>query len=159
MEKRDQDIAALNAKLEQDKTKLNEDSQAALDDLRRTMLLVGLGTFTALLFGGYLLVWLGLVPLKRLSDAVSRVSARDFRLAVNDAKMPYELKPIVERLKQTLELLKRAFAREKQAAADISHELRTPRGPDDDSRKSACAAAAPRNIAKCSKIAAKAATR
>jgi signal transduction histidine kinase len=40
--------------------------------------------------------------------------------------MPSELRPIVERLTQTLDLLKRAFAREKQAAADISHELRTP---------------------------------
>jgi signal transduction histidine kinase len=90
------------------------------------MLWVGLGTFAALFLGGYFLVWLGLVPLKRLSDAVSRVSARDFRLELDDRKMPHELKPIVERLRQTLDLLKRAFAREKQAAADISHELRTP---------------------------------
>src|SRR5207302_3466720 len=36
------------------------------------------------------------------------------------------LSPIAERLAETLEQLKRAFAREKQATADISHELRTP---------------------------------
>src|SRR6202043_1854210 len=35
-------------------------------------------------------------------------------------------KPIVRRLSETLAMLKRAFAREKQATADISHELRTP---------------------------------
>jgi signal transduction histidine kinase len=40
--------------------------------------------------------------------------------------LPSELDPIAKRLTETLELLKRAFAREKQAAADISHELRTP---------------------------------
>ena len=40
--------------------------------------------------------------------------------------MPGELQPITRRLIETLEMLKRAFAREKQATADISHELRTP---------------------------------
>jgi two-component system, OmpR family, heavy metal sensor histidine kinase CusS len=45
---------------------------------------------------------------------------------VDDHQLPSELQPIATRLKQTLELLQRAFAREKQAAADISHELRTP---------------------------------
>jgi two-component system, OmpR family, heavy metal sensor histidine kinase CusS len=40
--------------------------------------------------------------------------------------LPGELKPIVHQLKEMLVMLKRAFAREKQATADISHELRTP---------------------------------
>jgi signal transduction histidine kinase len=124
--KRDRDVDALNAGLDRDLARLNDDSQAALADLQRTVLWVAFGTFAALVLGGYLLVWLGLIPLKRLSVAVSRVSARDFRLEIDDRKMPRELQPIVARLKQTLDLLKRAFAREKQAAADISHELRTP---------------------------------
>jgi signal transduction histidine kinase len=64
--------------------------------------------------------------LQRLSEAVSLVSAKDFRLPFDEPKLPAELRPIVERLTETLNLLKRAFAREKQAAADISHELRTP---------------------------------
>jgi signal transduction histidine kinase len=64
--------------------------------------------------------------LRRLSYAVSRVSVKDFRLPLDDRPLPLELRPIVERLTNTLDLLKRAFAREKQAAADISHELRTP---------------------------------
>jgi signal transduction histidine kinase len=76
--------------------------------------------------GGWVLVGLGLAPLRRLSDAVSRVSERDFRLSVDAARLPRELRTIHDRLTQTLDLLRRAFAREKQAAADISHELRTP---------------------------------
>src|SRR5262249_44714343 len=72
------------------------------------------------------LVRLGLLPLQRLSVAVSRVSEKDFRLQFDQRRLPGELTPIVVRLTQTLDLLKRAFAREKQAAADISHELRTP---------------------------------
>src|SRR5262249_34955461 len=70
--------------------------------------------------------WLGLLPLRRLSYAVSRVSPKDFRLPFDEPHLPGELRPIVDHLNQTLEMLKRAFAREKQAAADISHELRTP---------------------------------
>src|SRR5262249_37851538 len=68
----------------------------------------------------------GLAPLQKLPDAVSQVSAKDFRLPLEKAKMPTELRPIAGRLEETLDLLKRAFAREKHAAADISDELRTP---------------------------------
>ena len=41
-------------------------------------------------------------------------------------KLPTELVPIRERLEHTLADLRKAFDREKQASADISHELRTP---------------------------------
>jgi signal transduction histidine kinase len=69
---------------------------------------------------------LGLRPVHQLSDAVSRVSPRDFRLPLEEADLPVELQPIAQRLVGALDMLKRAFAREKQATADISHELRTP---------------------------------
>jgi signal transduction histidine kinase len=61
-----------------------------------------------------------------LSDAVSRVSEKDFKLPHDGHGLSDELLPIHSRLTQTLELLQRAFSREKQAVADISHELRTP---------------------------------
>ena len=80
----------------------------------------------AVAVGGFWLVPLALSPLRRLSEAVSRVSTRDFRLQFDEPHLPRELNPIVDRLTQTLDMLQRAFAREKQAAADISHELRTP---------------------------------
>jgi signal transduction histidine kinase len=98
----------------------------SLGGLRLRLLLIGLATFAATAAGGLWLVRLGLLPLQRLSVAVSRVSEKDFRLQFDNPRLPGELTPIVERLKQTLDQLKRAFAREKQAAADISHELRTP---------------------------------
>ncbi len=87
---------------------------------------MGALTFAAAALGCYGLVRLGLSPLRRVSDAVSRVSEKDFRLQVDQRRMPSELKPIVRRVSETLEMLKRAFEREKQATADISHELRTP---------------------------------
>jgi heavy metal sensor kinase len=127
-----------------DTSKLDEslrNSQKALDDdfarlktgtrddlvaLREILLYIGLATLVACMGGGFWLIRLGLAPLRRLSEAVSRVSERDFRIALDASHLPPELRPILHRLNVTLDQLRRAFAREKQAAADISHELRTP---------------------------------
>ncbi len=105
---------------------LAEMTQQELDDLRRQLGWIALATFFSILIGSFLLITLGLAPLSRLSDAVSRVTTRDFRLRIDPEKLPKELMPIAGRLSETLEELGKAFAREKQAAADISHELRTP---------------------------------
>jgi heavy metal sensor kinase len=123
---RDRAIAALGQDLDHALADLGERSAATLASLRNRLLWIGLATFASAMAGGYLLIGLGLVPLRRLSDAVSRVSEKDFHLQVEASEMPSELRPIRDRLAQTLALLERAFAREKQAAADISHELRTP---------------------------------
>jgi heavy metal sensor kinase len=123
---RDRKVEALRNQLERDLANLNEDSRTTLSTLRDRLLMIDLATFAATVVGGVWLVRLGLSPLQRLSEAVSRVSAKDFRLPFDEPRLPRELRPIVDRLTQTLELLKRTFAREKQAAADISHELRTP---------------------------------
>lgn len=124
--RRDEQLAELRAGLAQDLDDLEKESAATLASLRHRLLTVSLGTFAAAVLGGCWLVGLGLSPLRRLSDAVSRVSEKDFRLPFEEKRLASELSPIVERLTQTLEQLKRAFLREKQAAADISHELRTP---------------------------------
>lgn len=105
---------------------LDEDTRAALAGLRTRLLWICAGTFAGIFAGGFLLIRLGLAPLARLSEAVSEVSEKDFRLKVDQAALPAELQPIAARLSQTLSQLQQAFAREKQAAADISHELRTP---------------------------------
>jgi heavy metal sensor kinase len=105
---------------------LDAQTRESLAGLRNRLLLIGGVTFAVAALACYGLVFLGLSPLRRVSDAVSRVSAKDFSLQVDRRRLPNELKPIVQRLTDTLEQLKRAFAREKQATADISHELRTP---------------------------------
>lgn len=83
-------------------------------------------SFLALVVGGGVIVARGLAPLHKLSHAVSRVSEKDFRLPVGPDELSRELAPIHDRLTRTFDLLRRAFAREKQAVADLSHELRTP---------------------------------
>jgi heavy metal sensor kinase len=123
---RDKAIANLRDNLTRDLASLGDDLYEARAQLRSRLLWIGFGCFAALVVGGFFVVRLSLSPLNRLSDAVSQVSEKDFRLPIDEAKLPRELKPIAGRLAQTLEQLKRAFGREKQAAADISHELRTP---------------------------------
>jgi heavy metal sensor kinase len=123
---RDAKYAEIQANLDDDLFKLKAESKATLASFRNRLVLINLATFATVIVGGFWLVRLGLSPLQRLSEAVSLVSAKDFRLPFEERSLPGELRPIVERLTETLNLLKRAFAREKQAAADISHELRTP---------------------------------
>jgi signal transduction histidine kinase len=106
--------------------RIQKETQAATSRLRSRLALIGLSMFVALPVGGWLLIGRGLQPLRRLTDAVSQVSERDFRLPVEPDQLSYELLPIHARLSDTLKDLKRAFEREKQSVADISHELRTP---------------------------------
>jgi signal transduction histidine kinase len=123
---RDQTLAEYQAQLAKDLNQSTTEASESLEGLRYRLWWIGAATFAAALIGSCLLVGLGLSPLRRLSEAVSRVSERDMTLQCKPAELPPELRPIAERVAQTLELLQRAFARERQAAADISHELRTP---------------------------------
>jgi signal transduction histidine kinase len=106
--------------------KLDHDTADALTRHRNSLILISVLTFLAAGLGSFWMVRLGLRPVRQLSEAVSRVSTRDFRLPLEEAELPVELQPIAQRLVGALDMLKRAFAREKQATADISHELRTP---------------------------------
>jgi heavy metal sensor kinase len=125
--RRDSAVAALGDELDRKYAEQEADAQEALRALRQRLLWIAVFTFAATTLGGSLLVGLGLAPLHRLTEAVSRVTPKDFRLPIAaDEYLPNELTPIRERLQHTLNELRKAFEREKQAAADISHELRTP---------------------------------
>jgi signal transduction histidine kinase len=101
-------------------------TRSRIAGVRLALLLAGLTGFVGVAVGVPLLVRRGLKPVDTLSDAVSRVSERDFRLPVGREQLTQELAPIHDRLTHSLEALKVAFEREKEAVADISHELRTP---------------------------------
>lgn len=106
--------------------RVHEDTRRELATLRTRLTVIGVGSFLALVFGGWLIVARGLAPIHKLSHAVSSVSEKDFHLPVERDEMSRELMPIVAGLTHTLDSLRDAFAREKQAVGDISHELRTP---------------------------------
>jgi heavy metal sensor kinase len=125
--RRDELIAGHRATLDRELEDMENQGHEALARLRRQLISIGLVAFLLTTIGGYLLVGVGLTPLRRVTLAVSRVSPRDFKLPLAaDEPLPKELAPIRDRLQETLDQLRLAFEREKQAAADISHELRTP---------------------------------
>jgi signal transduction histidine kinase len=126
MSKLDATLAGFSERRDEELADVASKTKESLCDLGTYLSAISLAVFAATGIGSFWLVRLGLSPLRRLSDAVSRVSAKDFRLPLGERPLPRELQPIAGRLSTTLDLLKRAFAREKQAAADISHELRTP---------------------------------
>lgn len=123
---RDAEITSIDQDLRRELAALESESSATLAGLQRRLAWIGAAALATAVFGCCWLVGLGLAPLRRLSDAVSHVSEKDFRLPFDPSRLPIELRPIYERLRRTLEQLGRAFTRERQAAADISHELRTP---------------------------------
>ena len=106
--------------------KVRDETRKELGELRTQLTLIGAGSFVALILGGWFIVARGLAPVVKLSAAVSRVSEKDFHLTVEPGDMSVELLPIIAGLRQTLDSLRGAFEREKQAVGDISHELRTP---------------------------------
>jgi len=119
-------IAKFTAERDQELAQLAYEISEARYSVRVWAIAIGLVAFLAVTVGGPLLVSRGLRPVGKLSDAVSRVSEKDFKLDHDGTDLAIELVPIHARLTQTLGLLQRAFSREKQAVADISHELRTP---------------------------------
>jgi heavy metal sensor kinase len=122
----DERLQGLKDSRDQQLAKVEQDTANSLAALRNRLLGMSLLTFAVIALGTWWLVRLGLLPLDRLSVAVSKVSEKDFRLQFDEPRLPAELRPIHDRLVATLDQMKRAFAREKQATADISHELRTP---------------------------------
>jgi heavy metal sensor kinase len=119
-------IQQFAAERDQQLDELERTIASDLSQLRNRMLWVSLITLAAIWLGGYGVIQLGLAPLSKMSDAVSKVTPKNFHLSVDPGSLPNELQPIAARLGEVLKHLQQAFAREKQAAADISHELRTP---------------------------------
>ena len=119
-------LAAHRDKLDADLRDLDDATAEYVRRFLGLLLLVGTAGFVALFAGSWWIVRRGLRPLATLSTAVSRVSEKDFRLPVSAADLSEDLLPIHDRITQTLDALRRAFDREKQAVGDISHELRTP---------------------------------
>lgn len=114
------------AQRDQQLAELDEDTERSIRNLRTTLAWTVGGAIAVTLLLGWFLVGVGLFPLKRLSFAVSQITPKDLHLPIDPHTLPAEVNPVAVRLSQALTQLQAAFEREKRAAADISHELRTP---------------------------------
>jgi signal transduction histidine kinase len=119
-------IAEIHEYADRERRSLSDVTQRIQTWIRFVLAITAVLTFLSVVAGGQLLIRRSLAPLRNLTTAVSQVSQRDFRLPILGDELPHELLPIHDRLTKTLDELKLAFEREKQAVADISHELRTP---------------------------------
>ena len=85
---RDAALAGLAQRRDEELAAVDAETNDSLGSLRNRLLLISSLTFVAAALGSFWLVRLGLSPLRRLSDAVSRVSAKDFRLPVDERRLP-----------------------------------------------------------------------
>lgn len=73
----------------------------------------------------WILVGIGLKPLRKLAHTLEERNANELAALVGDG-YPKELSVVVASINQLLQRLSEAFAREQRFAADAAHELRTP---------------------------------
>ncbi len=118
--------AALDDKRDEQIRRIDDETREGQNRLRARVAGIAGLTFVSLVVGGWFIIGFGLSPLRKLTTAVSQVNERDFRLVIDKSELTVELLPIHDKLNQALDALRIAFEREKEAIADISHELRTP---------------------------------
>jgi two-component system heavy metal sensor histidine kinase CusS len=71
-------------------------------------------------------VGIGLRPLRRLSHAVSRVTARQLDEPIDPARLPRELVELAMTFNAMLDRLRDSVTRLSEFSADLAHEMRTP---------------------------------
>jgi two-component system, OmpR family, heavy metal sensor histidine kinase CusS len=77
-------------------------------------------------FGGFLLVWLGLRPLRELSAQVKVLTAGTLHLRLDGSRQPDELAPLIAQFNDLLARLDQSYEQMEGFNADVAHELLTP---------------------------------
>ena len=100
------------------------DSEMAL--LTWILSLGTIGTIAVSLVLAAVIVRQGLRPLDVVAADIAAIRQDDLSARVSAARLPSELRPVVQRLNDLLRRLEEAFGRERSFTADAAHELRTP---------------------------------
>ena len=67
-----------------------------------------------------------LLPLRRASDAASRIAPRNLETRLSEAAMPRELRPLIGALNAALDRLQQGYRVQQEFLAAAAHELKTP---------------------------------
>jgi len=77
---------------------------------------------------GYLLLRIGMAPLRRIAAGASAVTVTRLQLPLDPARLPPELEELASALQQMMQRLHEGFERLSQFSADLAHDFRTPIG-------------------------------
>jgi signal transduction histidine kinase len=99
---------------------------ARLNRLRWMLVGAGGATLVMGLLVSALMLNQGLAPMRRMATEIASIDVDDLASPLSHDGMPSELLPVVERLDALLGRLAAAINREREFAADVAHELRTP---------------------------------
>jgi signal transduction histidine kinase len=67
-----------------------------------------------------------LLPLRRASDAASRITPRNLETRLSEAAMPRELQPVIRAFNEALDRLQQGYRVQQEFLAAAAHELKTP---------------------------------
>jgi two-component system sensor histidine kinase QseC len=67
-----------------------------------------------------------LLPLRRASDAASRIAPRNLETRLSEALMPRELRPLIRAFNEALDRLEQGYRVQQEFLAAAAHELKTP---------------------------------
>ena len=98
--------------------------------LLRSYRIILVGSIVFIMFasasGGLLIAGKALAPVKDISDTVSRISEANLSERIKTEGIPGELAALASSFNRTFDSLDMLFRRQKQFAADASHELKVP---------------------------------
>jgi signal transduction histidine kinase len=67
-----------------------------------------------------------LLPLRRASDAASRIAPRNLETRLSEAAMPHEMRPLIRAFNAALDRLQHGYRVQQDFLATAAHELKTP---------------------------------
>ncbi|EJE51313.1 heavy metal sensor kinase [Acidovorax sp. CF316] len=100
--------------------------QALLHRLAITLALAALAGTVVVSLGGFVLVHLGLAPVRQMAAQTRELSARTLHQRLDGTGQPAELQPLVGQFNALLGRLEKAYAQMEGFNADVAHELCTP---------------------------------
>ncbi len=102
------------------------DDKALLRRIGLTLLAAALAGALVISVGGFVLVRLGLRPLRQLVDQTRRLAADTLHRRLDGSSQPEELEPMITQFNALLGRLELAYERVEGFNADVAHELCTP---------------------------------
>lgn len=118
--------ASMATALEATLTLDRRDEQHLLQRVGLILVAAALGGVGLIGVGGFILVRVGLKPVRHLAEQTAKLAADTLHHRLDGSKQPAELVPLVTQFNELLNRLERAYEQLENFNADVAHELCTP---------------------------------